>query len=56
MADEKNAQIVKSANGLYTVRDYKQPKDVPASDLRKVAEATRKVEIRIPCDHPVKPD
>jgi hypothetical protein len=56
MAEQQNPKVVKSANGLYTVREYEQPKEVPTSDLRKVADATRKVQIRIPYDHPVKQD
>jgi hypothetical protein len=56
MADKQNPKVEKSANGLYTVRGYEQPKEVPTGDLRKVADATRKVRIRIPYDHPVKPD
>ena len=56
MPDEKNIEIVKLANGLYTIRDYHQPKEVPTSDLQKIAEATRNIEIRIPSDDTHKPD
>jgi hypothetical protein len=56
MADEQNPKIVKLPNGLSTVRGYERPKEVSIGDLRKIADATRRVEIRVPYDHPVKPD
>jgi hypothetical protein len=40
--------LEKVSEGVYTIRDYKQPKSVSTDDLRKVAEDARKVHIVIP--------
>lgn len=39
----ENPKLRKLRDGLYTIRDYKQPGPVKTGDLRKAAEEARKV-------------
>lgn len=45
---EENTKLQKLRDGLYTIRDYKQPENLETGDLRKAAEEARKVQVVAP--------
>ena len=44
----ENPKLQKLRDGLYTIRDYKQPEELSTEELRKAAELARKVQIVMP--------